>query len=437
MTAADPHAIEHEMAPELQAFYANRPLMWRNILWFSILNVGWSVCFTIIYPLITLRMNSPEVGMGEGLIGTIGSVNGYAVSFLVMYFSWKSDHTISRWGRRIPFLWISAPGIILPLLLFPFFANKWILVGLMIMQLFFMDIKASTISLLPIDLAPRPLLARTMAIQGVILGLLGFLVLRYGMQLSDYSEKLPFLFAAVILALSTIVGGFGIKEPPIQTPATEPFKPWSALQVGFRDRRRIVLMLSVPMIGATFTMYNAWLWLFAKNELGLTRTDMGAALSWSSLLGLVLSMPYAWLIDKINPYKLVALGLFLQFILFLALLNIHSANGLIVVSFLFAASSGIGGVASIVVFRAAHPAEVGSVTSCLGFVNNFFNATLLLVSGQLIERLGHNYHAAYILGICLSALGFAVLLTYRQLTTSTPVRGVMAKPALKPSDLIT
>ncbi|MEI8195007.1 MAG: hypothetical protein WCI73_03775, partial [Phycisphaerae bacterium] len=132
--AYDPLSMQHELAPELQAYYDDRPLMWRNVLSFMFLTIGWNLCFTIVSPLMTLRMNSPQVGMGERMIGFVNAGNSYTVSFLVMYFSWKSDHTISRWGRRIPFLWISAPGIILSVFLFPFFDNKWLLLVIWVVQ---------------------------------------------------------------------------------------------------------------------------------------------------------------------------------------------------------------------------------------------------------------------------------------------------------------
>ena len=392
--------------------------MWRNIIWFMVLNIGWGICFTVVNPLMTLRMNSPAVGMDEGMIGMISAINGYAVSFLVMYFAWKSDHTISRWGRRIPFLWISTPFILVSVVVFPFIDNKWILLGVMIVQLFFMDMKLSTISLLPIDLVPRNILARTNVVPGIVMGVMSFFVLRYGMKLSDVNETLPFLIGAAVMLVTSIVSGLNIKEPPIQTPATEPFRPWSALKVGWRDRRMIILMLAVPMLGALPAMYNAWIWLFAKNELNLTRTEMGASLSWASILGLVLTFPCAWLVDRISPYKLAGIFVVLNGALLTSLLWVSSQSGLIVVAFMFVLATAFGGAASMMVFRMAHPKDVGSVSSSLALINNAFNATLALLSGQLIERLGQNYHAAFILGFCFCVLGLIVLLYYRHLMTS-------------------
>lgn len=417
-TTYNPLEMPHELTPELEAYYGNRKLLWRNVWWFMVLNIGWSICFTVVNPLMTLRMNSPQIGMGEGMIGTIGAINGYVVSFLVMYFSWKSDHTVSRWGRRIPFLWISAPFIIAAVLVFPFITQKWVLLGIIIVNLFFMDMKNSTISLLPIDLVPRNFLARVNVIPGIVMGVLSFLVLRYGMKLADVSEKLPYLIGGGVMICTTLLGGFNIKEPPIRNPTTETFKPWSALKVGWHDRRIVVLMLAVPMIGGLLTMYNAWIWLFAKNALNLTRTEMGASLSWASILGLALSYPCAWMVDRISPYKLATLSLALNALLFVVLMRVGSAHGLILVAFMFVVAAAFNGVASMMVFRSAHPADVGSVTSSLALINNAFNATMTLISGQLIERLGHNYKAAFVLGLCVSVLGLGMLMVYRHLMKS-------------------
>ena len=414
----NPLEMPHKLTPELEAYYGNSKLMWRNVWWFLILQAGWSTCFTVVNPLMSLRMNSTAVGMNEGMIGMIGAVNGYAVSFLVMYFAWKSDHMISRWGRRIPFLWMSAPVIMGTLIIFPFIDNKWILLGVLMVYYLFMDMNLSTVSLLPIDLVPRKILARVNVVPGLVNGVLGFFVLRYGMQLSDLNEKLPFLIGAGVMMTTSILGGLNIKEPPIQTPATGPFKPWSALKVGWRDRRMMILMFAVPMLGALPVLYNTWIWLMAKNELHLTRTEMGASLAWANILGLALSFPCAWLIDRISPYKLAGLFVALNGAFVATLVSVSSQNGLILVAFMFVLTVSFGNTATMMVLRSAHPAEVGSVSSSLALVNNAFNATLMLVSGQLIQRLGQNYKAAFLLGFILCVLGFIILLYYRHLMKS-------------------
>ena len=92
------------------AYYANVPLLWRNVIMIGIANLGWSMVFTIVGPLMTLKLL--DLGVRENIQATITSVNGWALSFLVMWFSWMSDHTVTRIGRRKPYLFLAAPFII-------------------------------------------------------------------------------------------------------------------------------------------------------------------------------------------------------------------------------------------------------------------------------------------------------------------------------------
>ena len=52
----------HEGA-DLRAFYADRPKMWRNILWITIGHFGMSLAMTILEPLMNLRLKA--VGVSE------------------------------------------------------------------------------------------------------------------------------------------------------------------------------------------------------------------------------------------------------------------------------------------------------------------------------------------------------------------------------------
>lgn len=429
MTALSPPAAaapDIDSAKELESYYSNKPLMWRNVTLLALLNIGWSICFTAVGPLMQLRLNS--AGFNEGALGLIGSVNGWVVSFLVMYFSWKSDHTVSRWGRRIPYLWISAPIIVLTVFLFPYFENKWLLLALMALQMLFMDMKNSTISLLPIDLVPRKILARTNSVQTMALGLVGFLALRYGMSLADLREDLPYLIGGAAMLLTSVVSGLFLKEPPIRKQTTERFKPWSAIQIGFRDRKLIFLMVGLALLNSFSVMYNMWIWLFAKNTLNLTRADMGAAMSWAPILSLVLAFPYAWLIDRFNPYKILICYLTMTAGLCVGFFYVQNGTHLAIMAILWVVTAGLSYAGPMIMLRTLPPADVGSITASAAFINNAYIGTLGLVSGLLIERLGQNYRIAYLLGLGLSLAGFGVILIYRHLLLASRDRSEVPLP---------
>ncbi|XHR31014.1 MAG: MFS transporter [Chthoniobacteraceae bacterium] len=415
-TSPEAEAMPEYETPELAAYYSNRPLMWRNLSLILLLNLGWAVSFTVVSPLIQLKLNSS--GVAEGGLGFIAALNGWIYSYVVMYIAWKSDHTVSRFGRRIPYLFISAPIIIITVLIFPFSQWKWLLVALALLQMLFSDIKAATIPLLNIDCMPRCLLARTGAPASMIMWAMTFFAMRYGMQLSDWSETLPYLIAGAILTATTLIGAFSIKEPPIHEPTTEKFKPWSAMKVAWKDKRTILLMASVAILGTYQTVFNTWIWLYAKNTLHLSRTDTGMIISWAIPVTVALSFPVAWLIDRISPYKLLP-WMVLSAGLSLCFLRHASTDSCLIIAAGFnAIAMLLGGAADIMVYRHSPASEIGSVTSTNSCLRGFYGGCVAFFTGYMIERLGGRYDYAFAMAFGLSVLGLILLFGYHRLMRS-------------------
>lgn len=405
-------------SPELTAYYENRPLMWRNLGHILILNLGWSVAFTVVGPLMQLRVNS--AGLGTTGIGIVSSINSWAYSFLVMYFAWKSDHTVSRLGRRLPYLLISAPAILLSLVLFPMVDAVWLLTGLWLMKMLFTDIKAATVPLLSIDCMPRRMLARTAAPAAMLSALLSFFALRYGVKLSEFSEWMPYYLAATVLLVATVIGVLRIKEPPIKNPTTEKFRPWSTMKVAWHDRRKVVLMVAVSMFQTFQIVFGAWIWLYATNRLGLSRPEIAHAMSWAILCGVGVAFPISWLIDRISPYRLLPVFCLINGAVLWAFLNIEDVNGLILTACLQVIAVPFYNAADIMVYRTVNPADMGSVTSTNSCLRGFYNGGIAILMGWLIHRGGGNYDLAYIIAFGLTAAGLIPLFYYRRLMREKP-----------------
>ncbi len=410
-TIVNAHGVMPDLSPELAAYYSNNRLMWKNVLLIMLANVGWTISFAFLGPLMLLRLN--RLGVNEGTLGLLGSSNLWVVSFLVMYFSWKSDHCTSRWGRRLPFLFMSVPFIILSISLFPFFVWVPMLITLTIVQMLATDVKASTFPLLNIDCVRKDVLARMGSINAIACGLVAFVGVRYGVRLADVAEWLPYILGSGILCITTYAATF-IKEPPIHNPTSETFKPWSALKVGWSDKRNIIMMLGVGTIHAFMCMYGTWVWLYAKNDLHIERADCANALSWSALIGVVLAYPIGWAIDKLGSYKIVSVFWVLQMIGFIYAMQVNSVNGLIILSILVCCAGPFYAGADMLVFKTCHPAVVGSMTSSNSFLRNMNIGTIVFISGYMIQHT-HNYKAAFILGICVSTFGLIMFWIYRYL----------------------
>ena len=411
---------DYRSRPELAAYYANTPLMWRNVILIGISNLGWSMVFTIVGPLMTLKLL--DVGVRENIQATIGAVNGWALSFLVMWFSWMSDHTVTRIGRRKPYLFLAAPFIIVPIMVFPFAAKAgwvWVLIAMQIISMIAMDMKASTFPLLNIDCVPRHLLARTNSLFGIVGGIMGFLVMRYAGNLIQVAEWFPFVLGGGLMTLTTLVA-FLIKEPPIQHPATEPFKVWSTFKVAARDKRIFWLMLGVGMINGYVTMNNQWLWFWAKETLHLERQEIFRSLSWAGLLNIALAYPVGWIIDKWGGFKVVMIYWVGQVICFLWAMQVHDKTGLIILSLAMTVVGPLYAGADIMVFKSADPKDVGSITSTNSCIRNGYNATLGFVAGWVIFFFGHNYRIGFVIGIVMSTVGLVMFIIHRR---------VMSRPA--------
>jgi len=398
---------------ELVAYYADRKLMFRNIALIGFCNVGWGMADVLVVPLVAMRLL--ELGVRENIQGTVGAVNGFALSFLVMYFSWKSDHTVTRIGRRKPFLFLSAPFIIASLFLFPLFdESKWVgvLLGLWIMKIIFMDIKSSTFPLLSIDCIPRDLLARATSILGSAGGLVGFIVMQTAGGLIAMGEWVPFVLAGTVMTITTVTAIF-IKEPPIRNPATEKFKIWSTFKISASDKRIFFLMAGVALINSYLVMNNQWLWFWSKETLQLERGDIFHALSWAGLLNMLLAYPIGCIIDRWGGFRIVLAYWVAQVLCFAWAMQVHDKAGLVILSLCVTMAGPLYAAADIMVYKSAPRQDIGSITSTTSCIRNAYRAALSLASGWAIFLMGSNYRVGFALGITMSTVGLAMFIIHR------------------------
>jgi len=400
---------------ELAAYYADKPLMWRNVVLIGICNIGWGVVGGIVTPLIALRLL--ELGLRENIQASINSVNGAALAFLVMYFAWKSDHTVSRHGRRKPFLFLSAPFIIGSIALFPVFDKAhllWVLVVLYVTSLFFMDIKASTFPLLSIDCVPKEILARANSVLSIAGGLVGFVAMRYAGDLIHVADWFPFALGAGIMTLTTLCACW-IKEPPIRYPATERFKIWSTFKVASKDKRIFWLMAGVAMINGYMAMNGAWIWFWAKETLGLERGEIFAALSWAGLLNIFLAYPVGWVIDRFGGFRVVILFWAGQLACYLWVLHVHDKSGLIILSLGTTLIGPLYAAADMMIYKSAPRHDIGSYTSTNSCFRNGYNALLGLVAGWVIYAAGSNFVIGFSIGMGMSTVGLVMFYIHHRL----------------------
>jgi len=399
-------------ATAIAAYYADSRLMWRNVLWIIFGHFGIALSSTILVPLMNLRLKA--VGISDSSIGLLTSCNLWAVSFLVMYFSWKSDHCTSRLGRRTPWVLASLPFLVIALVLFPLFDSRWLLIGLMIVFYFFNDMQASTYPLLSIDCVSKSVLARVSGLGAIVISLAGFLSSRIGAKMADVSQARVFALAACAMAVATLIALWQIKEPPIRHPADGPFNFLAPIRVACQDRRILVLMVAIALLNACPMMFNTWIWFYAKSRLGLGIGATGAAMSWGLLLRMIISYPAGWLIDRFGSYVALSVQWVLMLILVLCSIGVKNANGLIVMMVISSLVTPLQVAGDTILWKGMSKADTGSYTSTVALIRNFFTGTVIAISGFLIKGTG-SYVVAFWFGFILSSCALIVFFRYRSI----------------------
>ena len=402
----------HGTGGDLSAYYADRGLMRRNILWITFGHFGTALSMTIVEPLMNLRLKA--IGVSESHIGLLASANLWAVSFLVMYFSWKSDHCTSPLGRRTPYVLMALPFLAVALILFPFFSQKWILIGLMIVYFYFNDMKASTYPLLSIDCVSKEVLARVSGLVTIVISLAAFLSSRLGARMADVSQTRVFILAACAMTSATLLALYRIKEPPFYHPAEGKFNILAPIKVACRDKRILVLMVAVALLNAFNMIFTIWVWFYAKSKLGLTIGDTGAAMSWGLLLKIVVSYPAGWLIDRFGSYVALCIQWVLMLALVICSLRVTNSNGLILLMVLFSLFTPLLVAGDTILWKTMDKADTGSYTSTVALIRNFSTGTVIAISGYLIKWTG-SYVVAFWFGFLLSSIALIVFFVYRHI----------------------
>lgn len=399
----------------LQAFFADKPRMWRNVFWTTFGQFGMTLSMTIVEPLMNLRLKA--VGVSDAGIGLLASANLWGVSFLVMYFSWKSDHCTSRLGRRSPYVLAALPFVTVAVVVFPLFSMKWLLIGLFVVYWFFNDVKASTYPLLAIDCVPKSVLARVSGFIAMMMGVAGFLSARIGAKMADVDEARVFFLAAMANMTMTLMAMWQIKEPPILNPTTERFNFLAPIKVATRDKRILVLMIAVALLNAFPMIFKTWVWFYAKSKLGLSIGQTGVAISWGLLLQMGVSYPAGWLIDRFGSYVALVLAWVLMLALSVCSVGVKSVSGLILLTAFYSLVLALKVAGDTILWKTMDKADTGSYTSTVALCRNFCTGTVIAISGFLIRWTG-SYIVAFWFGFVLSSIALVVFFVYRHLMRS-------------------
>ncbi len=381
------------------------------------------------------------------LIGVMtGSFAGLVNIFFLPNISQWSDHTRSRFGRRIPFLYVVTPLTVASLIAVGFAPEiaVWLRAhflvrftaglseGVVILTLlcafvvsfhFFNMVLVNSYNWLLRDVVPQELMARFLSWFRIVGTASSFAFLWWVFPHVIIHRKEVFLSVGLFYLAAFLLMCWNVKEgeyPPAPKKIDRPgiFK---SFVIYFRE------CLGLPIYRNFFIVYILTLAatgcagpfsvLFTRDTLGLDMDAMGKIFAWGAAVSAVIYFPMGWLCDKFGPLSVTICALIgLMAVSISALLWVDSRESYIVFAMGSALPSVGWALGSMATTMKLFPEEkFGQFSSGL----NVFGCGGLILGNYLIGKFMDLVHSDYRMTFLWSAILFALaiypmLLVYRE-----------------------
>ena len=287
-------------------------------------SIAWSVYNSFVPQILEGFIKSTTL---IGFIMTFDNIFG--VIFQPLFGS-LSDKTRTRFGRRMPYIFIGLPICAVAFTLIPRMDSIWSLMAVIIVFTFVMSAWRSPVVALMPDITPGPLRSQANGIVN-LMGGVGSLIAFFagGILFRAGGFPLPFLMSAVMMLLALAVLALFVREPKqayINNEPEEKDKKADLRQLSKDEKKSLLLILSGVFFW--FTGYNAvetFFTLYATNTLGMDAGGASMTLSIFSLTFLAFAVPAGYLAVKTGRRKAILIGLAGLIVLFLPLIFLANA----------------------------------------------------------------------------------------------------------------
>ncbi|MFH1927414.1 MAG: SLC45 family MFS transporter [Chloroflexota bacterium] len=381
---------------------------------------GVSVVWSIYNSFIPIFLR--EYALPWWLVGFVMTFDNIAGIIIQPYVGQLSDHTRTRFGRRMPYIMIGAPIAAVAFVLVPLIHTTLPHIGstlgimtfvIVIMNIGMAIFRTPVVALMP-DITPSALRSKANGIINLMGGLGTAIAFLIGGMLYSMNQGMPFFTMAILMVLAEILVISIIREPEEFTAsAGEKVKPPSFV-ASLRDTVRTVVDIARAEEKSTlficlaifswFMGYNAieTFWtsygkdvLFASQIASGTITANQAVSKSTTLLSIVpivfllMSIPSGFIATRFGRKRTIITGLLMLAVFWLGVYFIHS------MVFVYAALffSGVGwaliNINSLpIVVDLASAAKIGSYTGLYYFFSMLAATLSPPIVGRLMDGFG-------------------------------------------------
>ncbi len=362
----------------------------------------------------------PGFGLTATQAGIIMTFDNVAALFLEPLTGAFSDHTHTRFGRRLPFLLAGMPAAALGMALIPLALSNLLpvfLASLLVMVIAMACWRAPLFALMA-DLTPSAGRSQANGMLNLMAGLGGVLAFMIGSQLFAIYPAFPFWSAALLCLAACGLILWKVHEPVASafhiTQAGPNFAhrlmDWFSALSPARRRSTFFLALAVFFYMLGFHPIEAFFSSYGVTVLKLSAANSGLVLSAAYVAFIVFAVPSGRLAARIGRKRTVFLGLILFALALLAAFFIPVPAVLV-------GLMALGGLAWALIDINAFPMVLDSAPGADGAATGvYFVATTLaatagpILNGWLIDLSGRNYSLIFLIGPLFFLFSFVCML---------------------------
>jgi MFS family permease len=276
------------------------------------------------------------------LVGVLMGMDNLLGIFIQPWIGNRSDHTRTRWGRRIPYLVVGMPIAALLFLLLPWATSLTVLVVVMVAYALVMNTMRPLAEALTPDFIAPERRGRTNAIVKIAASLTIIVASLISLFVVDDHPRAAFAIPAAILLAVTLVLIAKVRDnqSPAYRVAVAEDRPgetrsplWRVVTelATSRDRRRILLLLTVFLFGGAWFASRSLMTPYGMEALALTRGEAGGLTLPSGVAFLIAAYPAALAAERFGRLRVIATGMAVFAAALVAGAVVQSATGTIVV----------------------------------------------------------------------------------------------------------
>jgi maltose/moltooligosaccharide transporter len=375
---------------------------------------------TSIYDSYMTKFFEGFLGAGV-LVGMIMGIDNFLGMKLQPYIGARSDRTVTRFGRRRPYLLIGMPIAALSLAAIPFAREHGflpLLVVTIILNIAMSLFRSPTVALMP-DITPAPLRSIANGVINLMGGIGAALMLFVGASLYAKSPRYPFIFAGAVMGLIFLVVWFFIREPAITKPAEASEDAPRGLLKALRhvitnpDRNTLLFFTSLFAWFVGYQAINTWFTLYGEQILNVPLPKASATLVAFVGTFVLFAVPAGYLGTKFGKRLTICVGLgglSLSFMLMHFLTALPQITIALVACGFFWALVNINSYPIVV--SLAPPSQAGTYTGLYYIFSGLAGMSSPIMAGALFDLVGSK-RPLFLFAAAAMAVSLLLLLTVK------------------------